>query len=78
MKRYEIAIILATGYLLVYLILFQAKAPFWTMALMLLLSPIPVLWMVYKILTAEYTGKELHAGEEFGYQDVDKNALGIF
>jgi hypothetical protein len=79
MKRYEIAIGIATGYLLVYLILFAANAPLWAVFLLFSLSPIPVLWMAYQILTnAIYNGKELDAKEEFDYQDIDKNTLGFF
>lgn len=79
MKRYEIAIVVTTGYLFVYLLLFVAKAPLWTVALMFMLSPAPLIWMAYQILTnARYTGHELEEGEEFGYEDIDKNTLGIF
>ncbi len=78
MKRYEIAIIMATCYLLIYLLLFEVNAPLWTVFLLFTLSPIPVFYMAYQILTnAIYTGKELSADEEFGYQDVDKNTLGF-
>ena len=79
MKRYEIAIIIASGYLLLYLLMFEANAPFWIVGLMFSLSPIPVFWMAYQILSnATYKGPELETGEEFGYQDADKNKLGTF
>jgi 4-hydroxybenzoate polyprenyltransferase len=79
MKRYERAIWLATGYLLLYVILFQAGASLWLLSLLFMLSPIPVFYMVYQVLTnAVYPGKELEDGEEFGYQDADKNTLGMF
>jgi hypothetical protein len=79
MKRYEISIAIATGYLLIYLILFAANAPLWMAFLLFCLSPIPVIWMSYQILTdAIYSGKDLDANEEFGYQDVNKNTLGFF
>ncbi|MCU0388241.1 MAG: hypothetical protein MUE71_06500 [Chitinophagaceae bacterium] len=79
MKRYEIAILLATFYLLVYLLLFEADAPFWIIGLMFTLSPVPVIWMAYQILkNAVYPGQGLPQGEEFGYEDADKNQLGTF
>lgn len=79
MKRYEIAIAVASGYLIVYLLLFELNAPFWMLGLMFSLSPIPVLWMAYQILSnAPYKGPGLEPGEEFGYEDADKNQLGIF
>ena len=78
MKHYEQAIWLATGYLLVYVLLFQAGAPVWLLSTLFVLSPGPVLYMVYQILKhATYNGSDLK-GEEYGYQDVDKNTLGLF
>lgn len=77
MKKYEAAIYLATGYLLIYILLFQAEAPMWLLFLMFALSPVPVIYMAYQILrNAQYNGPDLK-GEEFGYQDVDKNTLGF-
>lgn len=79
MKRYEKSILFATGYLLLYVLLFQAEAPLWVLSLMFLLSPLPVLYMAYQILTnAVYDGPELKDDEAFGYQDVDKDRLGTF
>ena len=78
MKKYEVAIYLATGYLLIYILMFQAEAPTWFLFLLFALSPIPVLYMAYQILkNAMYNGPDLK-GEEYGYQDVDKNNLGMF
>jgi hypothetical protein len=79
MKRYEITILLATAYLVFYVMLFQAGAPLWLLSLLFLLSPVPVFYMVYQVLfNAVYNGKELEPGEEYGYQDVDKGTLGLF
>jgi hypothetical protein len=79
MKKYEISIIIATAYLLFYVLLFQTETPFWFLGVLFSLSPIPVLYMVYQILrNATYSGKDLEKGEEYGYQDVDKNTLGFF
>jgi hypothetical protein len=79
MKCYETAIILATGYLLLYIVTFQLEAPLWMLFLLFMLSPIPVIWMAYQILrNAVYNGPVLGTDDEFGYQDVDKNQLGLF
>lgn len=79
MQRYKITIWLATVYLVIYVMLFQSGAPLWLLSLLFLLSPVPVFYMVYQVLAqAVYNGKELEAGEEYGYQDVDKRALGMF
>jgi hypothetical protein len=79
MKRYETAIILATAYLLLYVVIFQLDAPLWLLFLLFMLSPIPVIWMAYQILrNAFYNGPLLGKDDEFGYQDVDKNKLGLF
>jgi hypothetical protein len=78
MKKYKFSIAIATIYLILYVVLFQLNTPGLILGLMFLLSPIPVLWMVYQILkNGTYTGKDL-GKEEFGYQDVDKNKLGMF
>lgn len=78
MKRYEAAIFFATGYLLIYVLMFQADAPLWLLTLMFTLSPAPVIYMAIQMLkNAIYTGKELENGEEFGYEDVDKNQPGF-
>ena len=78
MKKYEYTILLATVYLLIYTCLFQASAPVWLLSFLFLLSPIPVIIMVYHILKkALYNGPEL-GNDEFGYQDADKTRLGMF
>jgi hypothetical protein len=78
MKNYQWAILLATMYLLIYVVLFDSGASLQIMSAMFVLSPLPVLIMVYQILhNATYHGKELEEGEEFGYSDKKKEELGF-
>ncbi len=79
MKKYQIAILLATVYLLVYVLLFDARASDRVIGALFSLSPFVVIWMVIQILKhGHYTGKELEAGEEFGYEDRAKETLHFF
>lgn len=76
MKKYQWAILLATMYLLIYVVLFDTGASLQVLSAMFALSPIPVLVVVYQVLrNATYTGKELEEGEEFGYADKKKEDL---
>ena len=46
---------------------------------MFLFSPLIVLWLVYTVIRhGRYTGRELDEQEEFGYQDREKDSLGMF
>ena len=69
MKKHEWAILLATLYLLVYVIWFNAGATLQQISIMFVLSPVPVFYMVYCILKAPYKGKTLQEGQEYGYAD---------
>jgi hypothetical protein len=76
MKKYQWAILLATMYLLIYVVLFDTGASLQVLSAMFALSPVPVIIMVYQILrNANYTGKELEEGEEYGYADKKKEDL---
>lgn len=76
MKKYQWAILLATTYLLIYVVLFDTGASLQVLSAMFALSPIPILVVVYQVLrNATYTGKELEEGEEFGYADKKKEDL---
>jgi hypothetical protein len=79
MKKYQIAILLATVYLLVYVLLFDAGATERVIGALFSLSPLVVIWMVVQVLKhGHYTGKELEDGEEFGYEDRAKETLQFF
>jgi len=79
MKKFKIAIIFATVYLLVYVLLIQINFDYAFIFIMFSFSPVVLVYMVYQILkNGRYLGKELGANEAYGYQDVDKNTLGTF
>lgn len=79
LKDHKLVTILVTAYLIVYTILHQAGASFKLLGVMFILSPFLVIWMAYTILRyGSYTGKELAEDEEWGYQDKNKNDLGVF
>jgi hypothetical protein len=78
MKTYQWAILLATVYLLVYVVLFNTGASLRLLSAMFVLSPLPVLIMVYQVLrNGHYHGRTLEEGEEFGYADKSKEELWI-
>lgn len=76
MKKYQWSILLATLYLLIYVVLFDTGASLRVLSAMFVLSPLPLLMMVYQVLrNANYDGSELEEGEEFGYGDKKKEDL---
>jgi hypothetical protein len=59
-------------YLLVYtLLLATGSKTLWAIAeVMLLFSPLLVLWLAYSVIRyGQFDGRELKEGEEFGYSD---------
>ncbi|MFY7652395.1 MAG: hypothetical protein ACOVQE_06810 [Chitinophagaceae bacterium] len=79
MKPDKTAAIIVTIYLLVYTILHQVGASATLISVLFIFSPFLVGWMVYTILKkGAFKGKELTNDEEFGYQDKEKDSLGIF
>lgn len=65
-------------YLLTFLIFIyfeQATIVSWMFAF----SPFMIIWMVYTVLRhGVYTGVELQEDEEWGYEDKNREDLGIF
>ncbi|MGZ3901553.1 MAG: hypothetical protein ACXVNM_13710 [Bacteroidia bacterium] len=73
-----IAVITGTFYLLCYCILLQYETTKSIALIMLGIAPFMLVWMVYTVLKhGKYNGPELN-GEEFGYQDKNKDELGTF
>lgn len=69
---------LVTVYLVVYCTLLQWESTRAYASLMLLTAPVMIIWMVLTVLkNGNYSGGELGA-EEFGYEDKNKNDLGVF
>jgi hypothetical protein len=65
-----LATVSSTCYLTIYVILLSVEK-YWDIAFsMFLFSPVVVIWLVYTIVRyGKYTGKELEAGQEYGYED---------
>jgi len=78
-QKNKLSVAIATGYLLLYCILLQFDTLFPLAWALLLLSPLMLIILFYHIIRrAPYTGRELSADEEFGYQDKETTALGNF
>ena len=70
--------VFVTIYLVAYCIMLQVPALLPIAEAMLLFSPVLILWMVFTVLKhGKHNNTELNS-EEFGYQDKNKNELGIF
>ena len=67
-----------TFYLIVYIVMLNIPALLRYSEIMLLVSPIVILWMIYTILKFGKNNKTELSGEEFGYADKKKTDLGIF
>ena len=77
MNRANFSILFASLYLLLFLVLLHTSydKAVWSL---FLLSPLVVIYMVYSVLRyGVYTGTELKEGEEWGYEDVDKESAGF-
>jgi len=73
------AVIIATLYLVVYVILFQTALSVTVLSYLFLISPFLMIWLVYTVLrdvSEEYP--ELGEDEEWGYRDKPKDQLGRF
>lgn len=70
LRNSTFSIIAVTAYLLVYCVLLQIERTQSIAVLMFIISPAPLIWMVYTILKyGKYNGRELAENEEYGYQD---------
>jgi Flp pilus assembly protein TadB len=72
------AAVFVTVFLLVYCVMLHVPALMMYAEMMLMFSPLLIVWMVYAIVKdTRHERNELNE-EEFGYADKDKNELGIF
>jgi hypothetical protein len=79
MKDHKFPVILVTLYLVVFAILSRLDIPLNLMLWLFAFSPLLVIWMVYRVIRyGKYTGKELKPGEEWGYEDKNRDELGTF
>lgn len=75
MNKASFSVLFASVYLLVFLIMLHTEFSTVVWALFLL-SPFVVLYMVYMVIRyGVYSGRELDADEEWGYEDVDKKSF---
>jgi hypothetical protein len=73
-----LAVLTVTAYLIFYIALLQNENTRGYALLMLAFSPLLIIGMAYVVLKyGKYDGPEL-GNDEFGYQDKDKDDLGIF
>jgi membrane protein implicated in regulation of membrane protease activity len=73
MNKEIFPVLVATFYLLVYTILAVLNIQIPLVFIMFSLSPIVVIWMVYRVLTADVGPiRELEENEHWGYQDQIK------
>jgi hypothetical protein len=73
MKNFLFPVYLVTGFLLVYVTSVQVNLSTGLILFMFSISPVMVLWMVYKVLTADVEVK--HTFEEKWYEDYDAPLL---
>jgi len=73
-----LSVLIVTAYLILYCIMLQFQDTRSYAILMLAFSPLLIIGMAYVVLKyGKYDGPEL-GEEEFGYQDKNKDDLGIF
>jgi hypothetical protein len=72
------SVVFVTLYVFTYCVLLQFESTLGFAIGMLFFSPFFIFWMVYTILKyGKYNGKGL-GNDEFGYQDKNKDDLGVF
>ena len=78
-QNHKLVTLFVTLYLIIYTLLHQSGASLKVLGAMFLASPFLVIWMAYTILKyGSYNGRELAENEEWGYQDKNKDELGVF
>jgi len=69
MKNYLIPVLIVTGYLLVYVVAIGVELHIRLILFMFSISPILILWMVYRVLTANV--RVDHTFDEKWYEDFN-------
>ncbi|WP_069659024.1 hypothetical protein [Arcticibacter eurypsychrophilus] len=73
------AVIIATLYLIVYVILFQTEMSTTILSYLFLTSPFLMIWLVYTVLKDDHEQyPELGEDQEWGYRDKPKDKLDRF
>ena len=72
------AVIVVSGLLLLYILLVVTSSLPVITGIIFSLSPLLVVWLVYKVVRFGKTVKELKEEEEWGYADKSKDESGMF
>jgi len=76
LRKPSFAVTVVSGILILYCFLVNRNSPLGYFIFSI--SPFFLLWMAYTILRfGTYNGKELTPDEEWGYQDKDRDELGV-
>lgn len=80
MKKQEITpVIVVSTVLLLYVLLLRLFPGSSLVNIVYAASPFLTGWMVYRVIRfGKFSGKELKEGEEWSYEDRNKNELGLF
>jgi hypothetical protein len=70
MKNFLMPVFVVTGYLFIYWFAIQLELNFRLILFMFSISPVLLLWMVYKVLTADVP--VTHTFDEKWYEDGEK------
>jgi len=77
-KKTSFVVTLVSIILLIYCLLINMNSPVGLAYFIFSISPFLILWMAYTIIRfGTYNGKEFDKNEEWGYQDKNKNNLGV-
>jgi hypothetical protein len=78
-RKPSVVVGVVTGVLLLYCVLIGFNLSINLANLIFAVSPLLLLWMTYTIIRhGIFNGKELQEAEEWGYQDKNKEELGMF
>ena len=78
LKNPSVAIVTASVFLLLYAICLGVESLQYYLGYLFAIAPVIYFWMAYSIIRfGEYHGKDL-LNEEWGYQDRNKEDLGVF
>jgi len=77
-RKPTFAVIVVSFILFTYCVLINSNAPLFIIYLIFAFSPFLLVWLAFTIIRfGNYEGKELDEGEEFGYQDKNKDELWV-
>jgi len=78
-RKPSFAVAVVSAILIIYCALINFEISFPFIYFIFGVSPFLLIWVAYTIIRyGKYDGKELAEDEEWGYQDKDKDELGVF